>query len=252
VADAADFYTGLVADLYADLRRERPDVAMVERFVRRHGEPALDLGCGDGDPMLDLRALGLDVEGLDASGDMLARCAAAARRRGLDVVLHHARFESMALGHTYRSIYAATSNWNLLPTDDHLLAAFRALCAHLRPDGAALLTFFVPERGPDATGWRRERELDDGTVIAVQVLAVERDEERRTEITRLRYERRRGDEVERLERDWCIHWASPSRLVTMAEEAGLVVRRVVDDTGAPADDASTAFALVVAQNHTAN
>ena len=246
MADAASFYTGLVADLYRELRGGTPDVAMVERFVRRHGEPALDLGCGDGDPILELRAAGLDVEGLDASPDMLRRCAAAAAERGLTVTLHEARFETMALGRTYRSIYAATSNWNLLPTDDHLSAAFVALRPHLHPDGAALLTFFVPERRADPTGWSRRKVLADGTEIAFTVLGVDRDESARTEIARLRYERIRAGEVERLDRDWCIHWASPDALIEMAEAAGLVVRSARDASG-PAGPASTEFALVVAK-----
>jgi len=244
VADAAHFYTGLVADLYRDLRGERPDAEMVERFVRRHGEPALDLGCGDGDPILTLRAAGIDVEGLDASPDMLRRCALAAAEHGLTVTLHEARFEAMALGRTYRSIYAATSNWNLLPTDDHLRAAFRALRSHLHPDGAALLTFFVPERRADVTGWSKRRVLDDGTEVAVTVLCVQRDEVARTEITRLRYERVRHGDTERVDRDWCIHWASPSALAEMAANAGLAVRSARDRHG-PAHDGSTEFALVV-------
>lgn len=249
MVDAAHFYTGLVADLYAELRSGRPDRAMVERFVRRYGEPALDLGCGDGDPMLELRAAGLDVEGLDASPDMLRRCAAAAAERGLTVTLHEATFETMALGRTYRSIYAATSNWNLLPTDDHLRAAFVALRPHLHPEGAALLTFFVPERRADATGWTKRRVLADGSEIAVTVLGVRRDEGERTEVTRLRYERVRRGEAERLERDWCIHWASPAALTEMAEAAGLAVRSARDVHGA-AHGGSTEFALVVTQNDT--
>lgn len=248
-ADAALFYTGLVADLYRELRSGTPDVAMVERFVRRYGEPALDLGCGDGDPILALRAAGLDVEGLDASPDMLRRCAAAAAERGLAVTLHEGRFETMALGRTYRSIYAATSNWNLLPTDDHLRAAFVALRPHLHSDGAALLTFFVPERRGDVTGWSRRRVLADGTEIAATVLAVERDEALRTEITRLRYERTTAGGVERVDRDWCIHWAAPAVLTEMAEAAGLIVRSARDAHGS-AHAGSDGFALVVTQNRT--
>jgi cytosine/adenosine deaminase-related metal-dependent hydrolase len=87
--DPASFYTGLVAELYAPLRSETPDPLPYERFVRRYGEPALELACGDGDPLLDLVGQGLDVHGLDSSMDMLARCRARAAERGLHVTLHH-------------------------------------------------------------------------------------------------------------------------------------------------------------------
>ena len=63
------------------VRRLRPP-------LRRPGPRGL--GCGDGDPLLALRAEGLDVEGLDSSADMLDRCRVRADAAGLDVVLHHA------------------------------------------------------------------------------------------------------------------------------------------------------------------
>ena len=40
------FYTGLVADLYRPLRSGNPDPEVYERFITKHGEPALELGCG--------------------------------------------------------------------------------------------------------------------------------------------------------------------------------------------------------------
>src|SRR4051794_24900290 len=72
--EASQFYTGIVAEIYAPLRSRVPDPEPYARFIAASGEPALELGCGTGDPLLDLRARGLDVEGLDASADMLARC----------------------------------------------------------------------------------------------------------------------------------------------------------------------------------
>jgi len=55
--DEADFYTGLVARLYSPLRSADPDPAPYAGFIAACGEPALELGCGDGDPMLALWVL---------------------------------------------------------------------------------------------------------------------------------------------------------------------------------------------------
>jgi trans-aconitate methyltransferase len=71
------FYTGIVAQADAALRSAPPDPRIYLRFVKVTGEPALEIGCGDGDPLLNLVAAGLDVEGLDSSADMLACCRAA-------------------------------------------------------------------------------------------------------------------------------------------------------------------------------
>ena len=60
--DPASFYTGLVADLYGPLRSVVQDPEPYVRFIELSGEPALELGCGDGDPLLELRSRGIDVE----------------------------------------------------------------------------------------------------------------------------------------------------------------------------------------------
>ncbi len=86
--DAADFYTGFVADAYAQLKSSSFEAERYAQFVRRTGEPALELGCGDGEPLLSLVGAGLAAEGVDSSEDMLDRCRANAVRRGMDVVLH--------------------------------------------------------------------------------------------------------------------------------------------------------------------
>lgn len=82
---AASFYTGLVAELYRPLRSTSFDPQRYRDLIATHGEPALELGCGDGDPLLDLRESGLDVDGIDSSADMIARLHQRARDRNLDV-----------------------------------------------------------------------------------------------------------------------------------------------------------------------
>src|SRR5699024_5718374 len=116
--DPADFYTGIVAEGYAVLKSTEFPVDRYADFINASGQPALELGCGDGDPLLALRARGLDVEGLDSSADMLARCAQRAAEAGVEVVTHHQRFEDMDLGRTYRSLFLAGPTFNLIPDDD--------------------------------------------------------------------------------------------------------------------------------------
>ena len=183
------FYTGLVAATYRYLRSAAVDPAPYERFVRRVGEPALELGCGDGDPLLDLCASGLDVEGLDASADMLDRCRQAAEQRGLDVTLHLAGMEDMDLGRRYRSIYLAGATFNLLVDDDTAGAALARIAAHLEPGGVALVPLTIPTpTPPTALGEYREHVTDDGATMRFAVIAEERDETTRVQTAQLRYE----------------------------------------------------------------
>src|SRR5690606_28270360 len=137
--DAADFYTGIVAEGYALLKSQDFPADRYADFIAASGEPALELGCGDGDPLLELRRRGLDVEGVDASGDLLARCAARAAEAGLEVVTHQQRFAELDLRRSYRSIFLAGPTFNLPPDDDLALRALRRIGEHLADDGTALV-----------------------------------------------------------------------------------------------------------------
>ncbi|MFL6205994.1 MAG: class I SAM-dependent methyltransferase [Acidimicrobiales bacterium] len=241
------FYTGLVADIYAPLRSAGPpDPAPYLRFVRRAGQPALELGCGDGDPLLDLRARGLDVEGLDSSPDMLERCRARAAARGLVVTLHQSPMESMELRRHFRSIYLAGPTFNLLPDDDTAWRALARIRAHLEPDGYALIPLFVPPPVlPREIGRPREHTTDDGDLLRFTVTGVERNDAARVQVNHTRYERERNGEVEVLERDWLLHWYSQEGFKQLVSDAGLLVDELLaaDGTPAPPDATTCAFVL---------
>ena len=243
--EPAQFYTGLVAEIYRHLRGETPDPAIYDRFVRRHGEPALELGCGDGDPMLDLVDAGLHVEGLDASADMLERCRVAAAARGLDVVLHHDRFESMDLGRTFRSIYVAGATLNLLPDDESLQQALHAIARHLDPQGAAIVSFWIPAATAADVTFVKETTRPDGTVMRFSVLGRHRDEEARNDIAHVRYELVRDGTTTATERMWHIHWVVADDVMAMVAAAGLQVRRALTTDGGPLRADAEDFTLVL-------
>lgn len=239
-------YTGIVARAYRPLRSAPPDPRIYATFVKAVGEPALELGCGEGDPLLDLLAAGLEVEGLDSSPNMLARCRTTAAARGLHIVLHEQAMQSMDPSRRYKSIYLAGPTFNLLPDDNVARLTLRRIAAHLAPDGAALVPLFVPPlTAPQDLGMTRSHTDDDGTIFRVTALREDRDEDARINITTLRYEVEAAGHTTVDDRPWLLHWYSQAGFADLAEAAGLTVGAILapDGSAAEPDDLTFAFWL---------
>ena len=235
--DEASFYTGLVADLYRPLRSAAPDPDPYARFIDLTGQPALELGCGDGDPILELRRRGLDVEGVDSSADMLAKCRRRADEAGIDVVLHHQRMEELDLPGRYRSIFLAGPTCNLLPDDGVVTEALTRIRKHLTSDGGALVPLFIPDPVPaDQIGRFREAVDDDGAVLRFAVTAATHDEATRRHETMTRYERIVEGATEVVERPWVLHWHTPPQFRALADAAGVTTGAVLGADGQVTED----------------
>lgn len=231
--EAADFYTGLVADAYGLLKGSHFDPAHHVRLVRTHGEPALELGCGDGDPLLALRAERLDVEGLDSSADMLDRCRRRAADLGIEVTLHHSTMEDMDLGRRYATVFLAGPTFNLLPDDAAAARALAAIARHLREDGVAVVPLWVPPpMGPDELGAVRSATVD-GTTYTFVATSETYDESTRVRTTATRYSRTSAADTEVLDRSWLLHWYEPAAFASLARGAGLAADLSGDTSGAP-------------------
>ncbi len=245
--EPSQFYTGIVAQIYGPLRSVVPDAEPYARFIARSGEPALELGCGDGDPLLELCERGIDVEGLDSSADMLERCRAAALMRGVDVTLHHQSMEAMSLGRRFRSIFIAGPTFNLLPDDDAAFRALKGISAHLAAGGRVLIPLFVPAPTPAAVfGVPRHHVCDDGSEMSFTLVAESRDEAARTQTAQTRYELSTATGTHVEERDWLLHWYRDDRFRELAESAQLVVKSIRTQTGEPANGDDDAVVYILA------
>jgi SAM-dependent methyltransferase len=69
------WHHGLVADYWATVNLDGPEIEAYRPYLR---EPVLDAGCGNGRLLAPWHREGIDIDGGDASADMVARCREAA------------------------------------------------------------------------------------------------------------------------------------------------------------------------------
>lgn len=134
--------------------------AFFQQIVERSGDPALDVGCGGGRLLVPLLQSGLDVDGSDYSGDMLAVCREALETAGLEAALYQQAMHELDLPRRYRTIYAC-GMVGLGGRKDLTRRGFARIREHLRPDGVFLFDYEVPWNEPGYwSGWLPENRRD--------------------------------------------------------------------------------------------
>lgn len=229
------FYSGLIAELYEPLAGSLPDPEPYARFIERYGTPALELGCGSGLPLLDLLERGLEVEGLDASADMLEVCRQKAELRGLSPALHQGLFQSFMLTKRFKSIYVPSASFTLLTNDHDALMALRQIRSHLQTGGALFLPLEVAGIDEMPLNVFKEHRDASGALLRVAVTAASQsDDGRNVELT-LRYEKHLPDgSMEQLERVWQRRSWSEQHISELLGQAGFDSWRILPkDAPAP-------------------
>ncbi|MGD8199197.1 class I SAM-dependent methyltransferase [Ornithinimicrobium sp. W1679] len=145
------WHHGLVARWWSLFRRSGPEIAYFRQFVEA-GQPALDVACGAGRLLVPYVEAGLDVDGCDASADMVSLCAQAAAAVGATPNLYCQPMHELDLPRRYRTIYVC-GGLGLGSTRAQDEQALRRLHEHLEPGGRLVLDNEVPYADP--SGWAR-------------------------------------------------------------------------------------------------
>ena len=151
-------YRGLAADLYDQLRGNSPlqgEFDFYRRWLEDHPGPALEAGCGTGRILLKLLAAGFDVEGMDASDDMLRLCRDKARERDLaPPMLYRQLMQRMDIPRSYVTIFVPFVSLMLLPSSGDAQRALERFFHHLRPGGDLLFsTYRPPDTASEHSDW---------------------------------------------------------------------------------------------------
>jgi SAM-dependent methyltransferase len=230
-------YDGLVAeayDVWMPPGREYGDADLYRRAIERGNGPALELGCGNGRLLLEYAAAGLPVDGVDASADMLAICAAHARDAGLEVRLHRADWRTLDLSSRYATIYNPAGSFSLCENDDDALAALRVWARHLRGGGKLLVSMQVPTDAELDANWewrlRRTgtRSRDGITFVVHEAVSFDRDAQTQHDLHRHEVWNCDGTLVATYLRRHALRWWTRPQLEAMMRTAGLIA---VDSTG---------------------
>ncbi len=232
-------YDGVVAEGYDawlpvdDLLEEEP---AYRRLLDGIDGTVLELGCGTGRPLLRWVAEGYDVEGIDASEDMLAILRRHAAERGLQPTVHRGDFAPLDLGRRYAGIFSTAGSFSLVRPDDRARVAVASYAAHLEPGGVLAMTGFVPSGDFEAAmEWRVRR---TGTTPAGDTIAVHEavtcDLDERVQVILNKIERYDDDGRlhETVLRRIHLRWWPRDELIALLEECGFVdVRAHGDDDG---------------------
>jgi SAM-dependent methyltransferase len=125
------WHHGLVADYWATANLDAPELELYRQFLR---SPVLDAGCGTGRLLVPLHEQGFDVDGCDASPDMVERC----RQRAPDATLWVSALHELDPPRRYASILCS-GVLGLGSTREEDIRALSELHDALLPGGTLVL-----------------------------------------------------------------------------------------------------------------
>lgn len=144
------WHYGLMARHWAENNTTGPEIAYFQQQIEQYGQPALDAGCGTGRLLIPFLRIGLDVDGCDISGDMLAYCRQSAEREGFSPTLYQQALHQLDLPRHYQTIVGCGVIGIGVSRQQDFMALQR-LYDHLLPGGRLILDG-VPAYG-DADLW---------------------------------------------------------------------------------------------------
>jgi SAM-dependent methyltransferase len=123
------------------------DIPFYLEYARRAGSPVLELACGTGRVLLPMVEAGVEVYGVDISGNMLSLCRRKAEEQGLTgrIGLIRADMTTFDLPRKdFAFAYIALRSFMHLYTQADQLACLHRIYEHLRPGAYFIVDIYAP------------------------------------------------------------------------------------------------------------
>ncbi|WP_445399003.1 class I SAM-dependent methyltransferase [Zobellella sp. An-6] len=218
-----------VYDLDKPIGHSFGDIAFYHDRLRDCRGPILEPAVGNGRVFIPLLEQGLAMVGFDASEDMLARCRAHCRQRGLSAALSRQRFQDFYYAEPFAAIMVPAGSFQLLDFEQARITLQR-FYQHLHPGGVLLLDLdAMGELIQDVSGLRSWPAGED-ELLTLTASPPELDYLAQQSRTLLRYEHWVAGRLvlSELER-FSLRWWGIQELSLLLEQLGFVDVRVYGD-----------------------
>ena len=165
-------YSGLAADTYDLWFGDEPfwDQTFFFACITGNGGAALELACGTGRLLVPFLRHGLEVEGTDASPEMLAICRRKAALQGVVAVLHQQLMQELAVPRRFRTIYIPAQSFQIVADQREAMQVLVRGREHLEAGGELIVTLGQTWNDSGTDGEERMTRnvtRDDGSVARV-------------------------------------------------------------------------------------
>jgi SAM-dependent methyltransferase len=135
--------------------------------------PVLEPMCGSGRFLIPLLKQGIDIDGTDASADMLEACHTKCDSLGLKTNLYQQLIQETSLPRKYKLIIIPARSFILVIDEQEARTSLRKMYQHLVPGGKLILEIDTPNAAGGQPGQWMGRWVDrpDGARIMFSVLA---------------------------------------------------------------------------------
>lgn len=217
-------YSGTIAKWYDFLLSEvTEDIDFLRSLLKPDDGPILELGCGTGRLMLPLAKNGINIDGLDASADMLDICGDKFHKAGIKTTLYNAKFQSFDIDKKYKTIFCAGSI-QFVESFFQTLMALQNIYRSLLPGGKVviMMAFASPACCLDERGiWKLNKTAQDDKYKVLHYQNCIIDDLEQLLITSNRYEIFENEhKIETLKNESVMRWYGRYEFLLMLEKAG--------------------------------
>lgn len=140
-------YKSLCTEFY-DLDKPIAETEAFEFYLKKAKEsyqPVLEPMCGSGRFLIPLLEHGIEIEGLDASSEMLGSCKRKCREKNLKPVLYYQSLTEMILPKQYGLVFIPSGSFGLITGDKDIKESLKRISSCLIPNGKLILEIETPD-----------------------------------------------------------------------------------------------------------